>query len=331
MALTKEQKIKLYTNLVRVRALDELMIDALEKGKISGHWTSPEGQEAVGVGACTFLRKDDYIFYSHRGHGLSTAIPKGLSPKAFIAEHYCKATGNCRGMVGMHTADMSVGVPGISGTLGGDFVMAAGMGITAQNRKQGQVVVCIEGDGTYGRGTFHESALMAANWKLPVIWVVENNQFMMFTPTERLYPKENYADLAFGYGMPGVVVDGQDVEAVCEAIGTAVEKARSGEGPSMVECKTYRIRPHTCAMVDLKGTEPRSQEEIDAWKERDPIRLYQASLLKEGILTNDDVQRIRQEAKKEMEEAERFATESPPPDPAILKTAVYDEPGEVGT
>jgi acetoin:2,6-dichlorophenolindophenol oxidoreductase subunit alpha len=329
MAFTKEQMIKLYTNLVRVRTLDEIIIEALGKGKISAHWTSPEGQEAVGVGACTFLNKDDYIFFGHRGHGISTAIPKGLSPAALIAEHYSKATGCCRGMVGMHVADMSVGIPGMSGTLGGHFVLAAGMGITAQNRGKGQVVVCIEGDGCYGRGTFHESALMAANWKLPVVWVVENNQYMIFTPTEKIYPKENYADLAFGYGMPGEVVDGQDVVAVCEAITGAVERARAGEGPSMIECKTYRIRPHTCAMLDLKITEPRPQEEIDEWKKRDPIVLFRERLLAEGVLSKEDVDRINQEVGEEMAAAEKFADESPEPDPEILEPSIYAESPEV--
>ena len=164
---------------------------------------------------------------------------------------------------------------------------------------------------------------MAANWKLPIVWVVENNQYMMYTPTCDIYPKENISDLAFGYDMPGVVADGQDVVAVYNAVQTAVDRARAGEGPSMIECKTYRIGPHVEAMLDLKRTVPRSREEIEPWLERDPIILFRERLLNEGILTQADVDRIDREAAEEMEEAERFAAESLPPDPEILKTALY--------
>jgi pyruvate dehydrogenase E1 component alpha subunit len=183
----------------------------------------------------------------------------------------------------------------------------------------------MEGDGTYGRGTFHEAALMAANWKLPVIWGVENNQYMIYTPTSEIYPKENIADLAFGYGMPGVVVDGQDVIAVYEAFQVAIDRARAGEGPSLIECKTYRIEPHVYAMADIKRWKPRPQEEIDVWRKRDPIILLRERLVREGILTQADIGRIDREATEEMEEAERFADESSPPDPKILKQALYSD------
>jgi pyruvate dehydrogenase E1 component alpha subunit len=321
--LTKEQKMKLYTNLVRVRKLDEIMVKGVLSGKVCGHWSSQKGQEAVGVGATTFLRKDDYIFFCHRGHGITTVIPKGISPRAFIAEHFSKNSGACQGMGCLHVADMEYGAPGLSGSLGGDFVLAAGMGIAAKMRAKGQVVVCIQGDGTYGRGTFHEAALMAANWKLPIVWGVENNQYMVFTPTSDIFPKENMADLAFGYGMPGVVVDGQDVVAVFEAFQTAIERARAGEGPSLIECKTYRIEPHTYGMVDKRCAGLRSPEEIEPWVKKDPVNLFQERLLKEGVLTQADVDRIDREAIEEMEEAERFATESPAPDPQILKQVLY--------
>jgi len=323
MELTKEQKIKLYTNMVRVRKLDEMMVKGILAGKTLAFFHSQQGQEAVGVGACTFLRKDDFIFYSHRGHGISKLLPKGVPSRAIIAEHYGKATGTCGGISGFHTSDMELGIPGISGTLGGDFVIAAGLGIAAKMRGKGQVVVCIQGEGTYGRGTFHETMLMAANWKLPVIWGVENNLYMGCTPISEIHPKENFADLAVGYGVPALVVDGQDVIAVHEAFQTAVDRARAGEGPSMIECKTYRIRSHAEGIPDLRITEPRPQEEIEAWKKRDPINLFQEKLLKEGILTPVNVEWIDREATKEMEEAERVATEDPLPDKAVLQKALY--------
>jgi TPP-dependent pyruvate/acetoin dehydrogenase alpha subunit len=325
MELSKDQKLKLYTNLVRVRKMDEMMVKGLMSGKIVLFFHSQQGQEAVGVGACTFLRKDDYVFYSHRGHGISKLLPKGFSPRTIIAEHYGKATGSCGGMTSFHASDMELGIPGCSGTLGGDFVIAAGLGIAAKMRGKGQVVVCIEGEGTYGRGTFHETMLMAANWKLPLIWGVENNQYMGATPISEIHPKENIADLAIGYGVPGVVVDGQDVVAVYEAFQAAVDRARAGEGPSMIECKTYRFRSHAEGIPDLRIIEPRPQEEIEAWKKRDPVNVFRERLLREGVLTQTEVDRIDREATGEMEEAERLATQDPfPSDPqTLIKRALY--------
>ena len=324
MQLTKEQKIKLYINLVRVRKLDNLMSNAVLKGKLV-FFHSQQGQEAVGVGSCTFLRKDDYIFQSHRGHGISKTLPKGLHPRKIIAEHLNKVTGSCSGISCFHIADMELGILGISGTLGGDFVVAAGVGISAKLKGKGQVVVCIQGEGTYGRGPFHEAMLMAANWKLPIVWVIENNQYMGYTPISEIHPVENLADLAFGYGVPGFVVDGQDVIAVYETVQAAVDRARSDEGPSLIECKTYRIRPHAEGVPDLKITQPRPQEEIEVWKKRDPINLFSERLLKEGILTQIHINRIDREATEEMEEAERLAIEDPlHADPeTLLKRALY--------
>jgi acetoin:2,6-dichlorophenolindophenol oxidoreductase subunit alpha len=323
--LTKDEMMLLYVNLVRTRKLDEVMVGGLLAGKVGGHWTSQFGQEAVGVGATTFLRRDDYLLYGHRGHGITTTIPKGLPPKAFIAEHYGRDAGGCHGVGLFREFDADLGIVGLSGTLGGNFVVAAGLGIGAKMRGKGQVVICNEGDGTYGRGTFHECALMSANWKLPIVWGIENNQYMIYSHVSELYPKENMADLAFGYGMPGIVVDGQDVAAVAEAYRSAIERARAGEGPSLIECKTYRIQPHVFGMADLRGSTPRPQEEIDAWKNRDPIDLFEKRLLEEGVITKADIDRIHRDAKEEMEEAERFASESPPPDPELLQRALYAE------
>jgi len=156
------------------------------------------------------------------------------------------------------------------------------------------------------------------------VWGIENNQYMIFTPTNEIYPKENMADLAFGYGIPGVVVDGQDVFTVYEAFQTAIDRARAGEGPSLIECKTYRVEPHAYAMKDVKGTVPRPREEIEPWLKRDPIVLSREKLLKEGILTQTEIERIDRETIKEMEDAERFAAASPPPDPDILKQLYCD-------
>jgi len=294
------------------------MKQAVSAGKLPGAWRSPKGQEAVGVGACTFLRKDDYVSYCHRGDGLTVVISKGFSPKTFIAEHYSKATGGSFGIAYYSQCDMELGIPGISTSLGGDFAVVTGIGFASKMSKKGQVVVCIKGDGEYTRGTFHEAMLLAANERLPVVWGIENNQYMITSHVSEIYPRENMADLALGYGVPGVIVDGQDVFAVCAAFHEALERARAGKGPTIIECKTYRVEPMLCGQADMRGTKTRSREEIEPWLKKDPIDLCQERLLKEGVLTEGDVERINNEATKEMEEAERFAVESPPPNPNIL-------------
>lgn len=323
MKLEKEQLITLYRHMVRVRKLDETITHALYTGTLPGFYHPQIGQEAVGVGACSFLRKDDYLFYTHRGHGIGKVLPKGVEPRRILAEHYGRASGCCGGLSGFHTADMSLGIPGISGTIGPEFVLSAGFGYAAKMRGQGQIVMCIQGEGATGRGTFHEGMLMSANWKLPVVWVIENNLYMVTTPVSELYPKENFADLAFGYGIPSEIVDGQDVLCVYEAVQKAIDRARAGDGPSLIECKTYRIPPHALGLPDIKTAKPRPQDEIEPWKKRDPILLFGEKLLREGILTEVFIDQIDREATAEMEEANRFAMASPNPSPEILDTALY--------
>lgn len=323
MALEKEQLIKLYTNLVRARKLDELAVRALAEGKIIGFFHSGQGEEAVGVGGCSFLRKDDYIYPHHRGHGLAHTISKGLSPRGFFAEHFGKASGLAGGIAGFHGADPEFGIFGAAGTIGSQFPVSAGWALAAKKRGKKQVVVCFFGDGSSNRGTLHEAMNLAAIWKLPIVWVCENNQYAQFMPIKDAFPREDIADLAAGYGMPGVVVDGQDVIAVHEAVQAAVARARDGDGPSLVECKTYRFRSHVEGFADFAHGDMRSQEEIEAWKQRDPIKLFREKLLEQGVLTQKDVDRIDREAAAEAEEIERFAMESPVPDPSILDKALY--------
>lgn len=326
MKLEKDQMLKLYTNMVRVRKLDELLQKGVMTGKIALFFHSQEGQEAIGVGACTFLRPDDYIFTGHRGHGIGKALSKGVSPRKMIAEHYCRSTGLCYGISGFHICEPELGVVGHGAILGGEFVLTVGMAIAAQMNGKGQVAICFQGDGTHCRGPFHEAMIMASKWKLPMIDIIENNQYMINTPVSEIYPMENLADLALGYHIPGVVVDGQDVLAVHETVQKAVNRARAGEGPSIIECKTYRIRAHSEGTRALKITQPRPQEEIDAWKARDPIKLFGERLLKEGIIKKSDIERIDREAAKEMEEEERLATEDPvQSDPKLLQKVLYAE------
>ena len=323
MKFSKDDIIKLYTNLVRARAFDQLFIKRLSEGKLLGFYHPAEGGEAPGVGTCSFLRKDDILYPHHRGHGLPHTISKGADPKYYLAEHTGKATGSCGGMSTFHSYAEEYGLFGSAGTVGSGFPVSVGWGLAAKKNGKGQVVVCCFGDGTSNRGTWHEAALMVANWKLPVVWVCENNGMAQFVSVKNSHPVEDIASLAQGYGMPGVVVDGQDVVAVAEAVMAAVERARQGQGPSMVECKCLRFHAHALGIPDYVGADIRSQEEIAELRKRDPLELCRAKFLEQGILTQDDVDRIDREAAAECEAAERFADESPIPDPACIDTALY--------
>jgi len=322
MTLTKKQMIKLYTNLVRCRKFDELFVKSFAEGKVLAFYHSGQGEEAIPVGGCTFLRQDDYI-YPHLRARLQYTISKGVAPKYYFAEYCGKATGCAGGLSSFHTFAPEFGIFGVTGTLGPQFTLSAGWALAAKKKGKGQVVVCFFGDGSSNRGQLHEAMNLAAVWKLPVVWVCHNNLYAVFMPIKDAYPCEDIADLAAGYNMPGVVVDGQDVVAVHDAVQVAVERARAGEGPSLIECKTYCYRAHSEGMPDLAHADMRSKEEIEAWKKRDPVKLFQEKLLTEGILTKSDIERIGHEVTAEVEEAKRFAEESPIPDPSILKKALY--------
>ena len=315
--------IKLYTNLVRAREFDLLFARRLFRGQLLGFYHQAEGGEAPGVGVSTFLRKDDFLWPHLRGHGLPHLIGKGVDPKHYLAEHTGKATGLCGGMSTYHACAPDFGVYGTAGTLGSNFPIAVGWGLAAQKNGREQVIVSCFGDGGSARGTLHESFLMAMNWDLPIVWVCENNQLGMFVPIQEAHPMEDIASLALGYGMPSAVVDGQDVIAVAEAAVAAIERAREGGGPTFIECKTCRYHEHDIGTPDLAGTEPRSKEEIEKLRERDPVALCRQKLIAAGVLSQEDVERIDQDVQAELEEAERFADESPIPDPAVLDGAVY--------
>jgi pyruvate dehydrogenase E1 component alpha subunit len=323
MELENEQLLTLYTNLVRARRYDRLFASLLSQGKLMGFYHQGEGGEAPGVGACSFLRKDDYVWPHLRGHGLPHLIAKGADPKFYLAEHAGKSTGTSRGVSTFHGYAPEYGIHGSAGTIGSGFPVSVGYGMAAKMDGRGQVVVCCFGDGTSNRGTLHEAFLMAANWKLPIVWVCENNELSMYVPVSEHHPMEHIASLAPGYGMPFEIVDGQDVVAVAEAVLAAVERARLGEGPSFVECKTQRYHEHDIGMPDLVGTEPRTEEEIARLRERDPVVLCRERLVAEGVLTQADIKRIDREVAAELEAAEQFVDSSPLPDPAILGNILY--------
>ncbi|UCF91605.1 MAG: thiamine pyrophosphate-dependent dehydrogenase E1 component subunit alpha [Desulfobacterales bacterium] len=326
MELSKELLIDLYTTMVRIRRCDEKVIECLFAGKLITFYHSCQGQEAPGTALGRSLRKDDYLYYNHRGHGLPKVLPKGMSPKTFIAEHYGRATGAAKGYAGFHNCDIEIGIPGMGGMVGGEATLAAGTALACKLRGKGQVTANMFGDGATGRGPFHEAMLMSATWKLPLIWCVENNRYQQWTCISLTHPKEDLADFAHGYGIPSAVVDGQDVIACYEALQPAIERARAGKGPTLLEFKTYRFRPHVEGFPDFSvqcegGCRP--EFEVEEWKKRDPIKLMEATLLEKGVLTEADIERIHREATEEMEEADRFSADSPWPDPKGLDQALY--------
>ncbi|MBN1613543.1 MAG: thiamine pyrophosphate-dependent dehydrogenase E1 component subunit alpha [Deltaproteobacteria bacterium] len=325
MKLEKEDLLKLYRNLVLIRKTDEVMVDGLMQGKIPSFWHSGQGNEAVVAGGTTFLKKGDWVIGGVRGHGAHQAILKGMTPESVYAEHCCKATGCCGGWSGFHTSDLDLGIPGSCGTVGSSFPLATGIGIALKKKDKGDVMVCYFGDGASGRGTLHESFNMAAIMKLPIVWICENNGFAIYMSVTTASASKDIADLAYGYGMPGVVVDGQDVVAVCEAVMSAVEKARAGEGPSLVECKTHRFRPHNEGIPILRGTEPIPEAEIQEWLDRDPIVLFRNKLIERGIFSAAEADKIDQEVVAEMAAMDKAVTACGVADPAVMFKSLYAE------
>jgi pyruvate dehydrogenase E1 component alpha subunit len=308
----------LYTDMVRSRTFEETAIVLVEEGAIPGSWMSGIGQEGT-VGAVGQLRPDDYLTYTHRG--AYCFLSRGSDPKRLLAELLGKRTGFCRGKGGRHVADVEQRIFGKSGSIGGHAPIAVGMATAIQIRGEDRIVLSLFGEGTSNRGTTHESMNTAAIWKLPVVWLCENNAYAGSSPAAAILAVEDVADLGVAYGMPHTTVDGNDVLAVFDAVRPAIRRARAGEGPSVVELKTYRIRP----FAESWGPDRRDPEEIERWKRRDPIRAFRRRLLELGILTEAQVKTIADEARREMEAARAFAEESPFPDPHEAYEDLYAE------
>lgn len=317
MTTDNQALVRVYRDMVRSRLLDEQMIVSLQRGKI-GSWHSGIGEEGI-VAAVATLRRDDYVNYTHRG--CYVWVAKGMSMKEITAEFYGRATGCCRGKGGTHIADLELGIFGRSGTQGGHFPIAVGQALAAKFAGRGQVAMMFFGDGCAGRGTLHEAMNMAAVWKLPVVWICENNGYSMGVPQSKTTTLKDLAELAHSYSMPGMVVDGNDAVAVYEAVGEAVARARAGGGPSLVELKTYRLRGH----AEGDPMRYRSRAEAEEWRRKDPIDRLEKRLLEAGALTEDQVAAIKAEAAAEVAEAERFADQSPWPDPREAYQDVYAE------
>jgi pyruvate dehydrogenase E1 component alpha subunit len=303
-----EEGLDLYRAMLLIRRFEERCNALFLQGKIPSTLHLYIGQEAVAVGVCAALRQDDYLTSTHRPHG--HALAKGVSPGAIMAELYAKVTGCCKGKGGsMHVGDMAVGMPPAIAIVGGGAPVAVGMGLSAQMRGTDQVVASFFGDGGANEGAVHEAMNMAAVWRLPVLFVCENNLYGASTAVAEVIAVKNIADRGAAYGMPGVVVDGNDVLAVREATRDAVRRARGGEGPTLIECMTYRLCGHSRS--DACGY--RTREEEAEWREKDPLTVLARRLLEEEGASEEALDRIEQGVIGEVDEAVAFAEESPYP------------------
>ncbi|MCO5090308.1 thiamine pyrophosphate-dependent dehydrogenase E1 component subunit alpha [Bosea sp. (in: a-proteobacteria)] len=303
-----------------IRRFEEGAEESYMRGLVHGTMHLSIGQEASAVGICLPLTDRDQITSTHRGHG--HCIAKGAEVKRMFAEFFGKTTGYCKGRGGsMHIADVSKGNLGANGIVGGGIPIAVGAALSLKMQKRDDVVVSFFGDGANNEGAFHEALNMASLWKLPVVFVCENNGYGMSTSTARSTAVANVADRAAAYAMPGVTVDGNDLSAVAEASVAAVARARAGEGPSLIECKTYRHRGHSRS----DRNRYRTKAEIEEWIERDPIGRFEAQLLDYGVLTKEAIAELGAEVEREIAEGIDFAKDSPAPLVSEVARYVYTE------
>lgn len=316
--MKRDLSLQLYKTMVRIRRFEEKLYELFLSRPMPGSMHQYNGQEAVAAGVCAHLSHDDYVSSTHRGHG--HCIAKGAPINAVMAEMFAKETGCCRGMGGsMHIADFSVGMLGANGIVAGGIPMAVGAGWSCQHKKNKKVSVAFFGDGAANEGAFHEAMNLAAIWRLPVIFVCENNVYGFSTHYRRTMLLENIADRAVAYGIPGQVADGMDAWTVYETAGEAIQRARMGDGPTLLEYKTYRFMGHS----RFEPAGYRDKEEVVQWKEKDPITGFRKRLLE----TFDDMEppltEIEQAADREIEEAVRFAENSPDPGALDYRKYIY--------
>lgn len=326
MALTNDQKVMLFTTLARAQALDRMMMRVIRSGRMVGFYHEGGIALAPGVAAGSFLRKDDIMWPHYRGHALAHMLGKGVDYKLYVAEHMGRENGCCKGRSSFHMSFPSDHIFGSSGNIGANFPMSIGYGFAAKYKNSGQVVMNCSGDGSYGEGRAHEAMLMCANWQLPVIFWCENNGIAQHTHISKLFPGEHISQLAAGYKIPTVVVDGQDLFACAEAALKAIEHTRSGKGPIFVECMTFRSQEHNVGGLNNEGPIPREQAVMDQWKvEKDPLMLAAKVLLKKKVLTGDEIERIKQDAERYADEMEAFSDASQKAMPSVesLLPTVY--------
>lgn len=316
--LDKSQLLHIYEQMETIRVFEERAGKEFASGKIPGFVHLYAGEEAIAVGVCSHLTDDDFITSHHRGHG--HCIAKGVDVRGMVAELLGREAGSCRGKGGsMHIADVHKGMLGANGIVGGGFPLAVGAGLTARTNGKGQVAVCFFGDGASNQGTFHEGLNLAGIWKLPVIFVAENNGYAESTPVTYHMSCRDIADRAAGYDMPGVTVDGLDVFAVYEAAGEAIARARRGEGPSLIECKTYRYFGH----FEGDTITYRTPDELASYRLRDPILALRRAIAERGVASAEELDAIDRQVEERIDEAWTYAEAAPFPEPEEVLTDVY--------
>ncbi len=312
----------LYRTMFTIRTVEERLARSFMAGLIHGACHTYVGEEAVAAGVCASLSEDDAVFSTHRGHG--HALAKGVSPVALIAELYGRETGVSHGRGGsMHLFAPEIGLMGTSGIVGPCILQAAGAGYSAKLLGNGSVGVAFFGDGAVGNGAFHEGLNLAAIYDLPALFVCENNLYATEVPFSHASRNPEVAPRAENYGIPGVTVDGNDVLAVHEAASRAIRRARDGGGPTLIEARTYRTRPHAEGM-GLTGVY-RTEEEVAAWREKDPIKMFRSRILSDETMTESDLDRMESDIKSEVDEAEQEAAAAPWPDRGTAARHAYRE------
>ncbi|MBW2286977.1 MAG: thiamine pyrophosphate-dependent dehydrogenase E1 component subunit alpha [Deltaproteobacteria bacterium] len=323
MPPTDTERIALLRSELAIRVFEEAVKKQFAAGLIPGSVHLSIGHEAAIAGGCAALATDDYVIGTHRSHG--HPIAKGADFGPLMAELMGRVDGVCKGKGGsMHLTDHSVGVMGESGIVGGGLPLAAGAGLSAKVLGNGRVCLCFFGDGASNEGSFHESLNLAAIWQLPVIYLCENNLYGATTPARSVIAVEDIADRAASYAIPGVVVDGQDAEAVYAVVAEAVERARRGDGPSLIEAKTYRYGEHAEGLI-IPVTY-RDESEVEEWKLRDPVAILRARLIGDGVLREDAAEALEAELRQQVAEAVAFAKNSPLPEPEAAFDDVYSNP-----
>ena len=317
--MSKELYIQFYRTMYKIRIFEKRIEEFSLKAEIPGFVHLYIGEEAIATGVCANLTHADYIQSTHRGHGHT--IAKGAQVDRMMAELFGKSTGYCKGKGGsMHIADFSVGMLGANGVVGGGYALAAGAALAEKIRKTNNVSVVFFGDGASNRGTFHEALNMAAVWKLPVVFICENNEWASTTPYLDVTSVQDISVRAVSYSIPGVIVDGNDVMKVYEESGKAIERARKGEGPSIVEMKTYRIKGHYVGDPEMYRTKEEVEKRFDA---NDPIKRFKDKIISEGVLSENDFKEIQEKVINEIDEAVQFALDSPYPEVEELYNDLY--------
>lgn len=316
--ISRDKMLWMLRKMLEIRRFEEKVDEFFKANLMWGTCHLYIGEEATAVGACAAIEEKDYITSTHRGHG--HCIAKGGDLNKMMAELLGKETGYCRGRGGsMHIADVESGNLGANGVVGGGIPIATGAALSSKMKKDGRVTLCFFGDGASNQGVFHESLNLASIWKLPVVYICENNQYGMSVPVQKASAVVDIAEKSRAYNMPGEIVDGNDVLSVYAIVKKAVERARKGEGPSLIECKTYRWMGHSKSDANVY----RSKEEIKSWKEKCPIRRFEEYLINNRVASEQEIEKIKREVEEDIKKAEEFALKSPEPSIEEIFDGVY--------